>query len=642
MTIAGHRLGRRRLASLVVASVLLATAALPVSASPTCPAQDDPLDGVTFGLTGLDPGVLTTTSSLFIEASVTNNGLTSVADLVVSVSLTTDPLEDRALLDPWEKGDLDRSSREVARRPVTTHSEVAALASETVFLAVPPSVLAFPPDTSGVYGLTVALEGPEGPIKTARTFVTWLDSEPTAIPLAVIVLASGSVERVDTLLDTVDRQEISFAVDPMMLSPTAIARLASLDTYLLPAYNVDLASLARAGSSGILDRALTEARLAAPPSLAFAPWLGVASNVDQAVLALASDRHVGAILSMPVFSTEALPLGGYDGQTPPGSAMVNGDASSTPILVPDTRLSSALIAGPSGNVTTPARVTAETALLSQENTAGNPVLVVLGPSWSIESDHRSAALSALVDSPWVRLTPIATVLDYTPPASVDLPSSTPSETDIPLSSLTSAGSSLRGLDALAMTVSDPSALSDPVIASLLSALSFDHRTDPLRRGTDIESALATIDGLRSSVSLPGSSTLNLISKSGNIPVTVTNDLSVDVTVTIVLESSSPILVVEGHPEVTLTAGSSEQVLIPVTAVSSGNVTARVSLTNAEGTRLTPVTEFSLRIRAQWGDAFTAVMIGLGLLLLLAGTLRTIRRGKSDTRQGPSPYPDEDA
>jgi hypothetical protein len=38
--------------------------------------------------------------------------------------------------------------------------------------------------------------------------------------------------------------------------------------------------------------------------------------------------------------------------------------------------------------------------------------------------------------------------------------------------------------------------------------------------------------------------------------------------------------------------------------------------------------------------FTVIMVCFGLLLLTAGTVRTIRRGKSDTRQGPSPYPDE--
>ncbi|MCJ7826990.1 MAG: DUF6049 family protein [Demequinaceae bacterium] len=641
MSVTERRIGMRLLASGIIVATLLTTILLPASGTMPGVQQETITEGLSLNLTRLDPGVLMATDSLTVEATITNDGPSSVENLQLSMSVTTEPIEDRALLGPWERGDLELPSREVAQTPVNASSGIAAMSAGNARLSAQPAILAFPPDTFGVYGLTITLDGTDGPIKTIRTFVTWLDVEPSVVPVSIVVLASGSMERVDTLLDTVDRQEIAFAVDPMMLSPTATARLSILDAYLLPAYNVDLASLARAGRSSILDQALTQARLAVPSYLASAPWLAVAPNVDQAVFTLASDRTASAILSMPVFSTDTPSPSGYSGGIPPSSAMLEGSESSIPILLPDAQLSAALVAGPPGSVTTPARVTAETALLSLANDAGNPVLAVAGPSWSIEPDHHSATLTALVESPWVRLTRIATVLEHDPPASVSLPSSSPSVTDIPVPLLTSAGSSLRGLDALAKTTSDPATFSDPLVASLLSALSFDRRTDPTARDDAIEATVATIDGIRAGVFLPRSSTLNLISKSGNVPVMVTNDLTVDVTVRVVLESRSHILVVEAHPEVTLAAGSSQQVLIPVTAVSSGNVEVRVSLTNVEGTRLTPVTEFSLRIRAQWVDLFTVAMVSFGLVLLIAGSLRTIRRGKADTRQGPSIYPDDE-
>lgn len=90
----------------------------------------------------------------------------------------------------------------------------------------------------------------------------------------------------------------------------------------------------------------------------------------------------------------------------------------------------------------------------------------------------------------------------------------------------------------------------------------------------------------------------------------------------------------------LAPGASEQVLVPVTAISSGTVAVRVSLENLDGDRLTSVSEFSLRINAQWGDVFTLALASFALLLLVAGSWRTIRRGRADTRQGPSAVPDD--
>jgi hypothetical protein len=371
--------------------------------------------------------------------------------------------------------------------------------------------------------------------------------------------------------------------------------------------------------------------------LADAPWLGVSANVDQSVVTLASDRHALAILSLPAWSSASPQLGGYEGEIPPGLATTDVDGQTMSILVPDASLSAALVAGLPGSASTPARVTAETALLSKANTAGNPVLVVLGPSWSIESNYQSGTLSALIDSPWVELSRIDSVLN-TAPATIDLAQSETTETDIPVALLTSAGSALRALDAIAEATDDPSGFAEPLTTPMLGAMSLDLRTDVVARDEALGSAVAAVDDVRSAVSLPGSNTLNLVSKTGNIPVTVTNSLDVDLTATVRLDSRSPILRIDDSPEVTLTAGTSTQVLVPVTAVSSGNVVVRVSLVNADGATLTSSSEYSLRIRAAWGDLFTVIMAGAGLALLVAGTIRTIRRGKASTRQGPSPEP----
>ena len=97
--------------------------------------------------------------------------------------------------------------------------------------------------------------------------------------------------------------------------------------------------------------------------------------------------------------------------------------------------------------------------------------------------------------------------------------------------------------------------------------------------------------------------------------------------------------------VDLAANTSATVLIPVTAVSSANVAAFVHLTDADGHPLTPDTIVRVRVRADWGAAFTRIVGGAAILLLVGGIWRTARRGRRDTRGTPGdepPPPEGDA
>lgn len=618
----------------------LALAAIPTLSATAVQSESivtDEEPSLSVSVVRLSPDYLTDEDTLTVEVAVENTGSSSAAGLSVSLAMTTEPLADRTLLEPWERGELDRDTDLIAQASLGGTSGI--LVGNTAFanLSVSSGLLHLPEEETAVYGLVISVDGPTGRLTDIRTFVTWLDGEPNVTPISILVLGSGSTERVDALIDTITLDEVAFAIDPVVLSPVALVQLVNFDTYLLPAHNIDVDSLSRSVGSDVLDRALSQARSVAPLSLAALPWLAVAADIDQPVVTMASDHGAAGVLSLPTFSTTTPSLSGYEGGVSPGIAVVYTDGKIVPILIPDSSLSTALVAGPPGSATSPAKVTAETALLSESNPAGTPVLAVLGPSWRIESSHQSSTLAALADSPWVELTKISTVLD-SPRASIDLPPSIASETDIPIALLASAESSLRSLDSLAQSTPDPTAFSENLADRVLSALSFDWRTDATGRNEALEQAIAAIDEVRSAVSLPGSNTLNLISKSGNVPVTVTNNLDVDLTARVVLECRSPILQIVDNPEVTLAAGSSTQVLVPVTAISNGNVVVDVSVENLDGNRLTPISRYSLRIRAAWGDLFTIIIAGLGLLLLVMGTIRTVKRGRADTRLGPSVEP----
>ena len=642
MTVRRRGLPRPFALVVCVAALGAAGAALPALAFAADRSPGD--DALALSVTTYGPNVLRPGEPLLVGTSVSNSSPDPVLDAVASVSITVDPITDRTVLDPWASGDLDLPTRLVAQATPGGATGISPSGSVAFTLVASPDSLGLPAGTSGVYGVEVDLQHAGVTVRSVYTFVTWLDAVPAATPVSVVVLASGSPERIDALLATAGQSGVTFAVDPTAASAEAVSQLAGLETLLLPARNIDVASLAHAGNANLLDHALALSRTAAQGPLATAPWLAVVPDVDDSIRGLAIERGADAILVVPTFSESAPDLAGFSGTVPPGVAVDGAEPTGPLLLFPDSALSAALVAGPPGSAITPARVVAETALLSAGNTAGNPVIAVAGPSWSIESDHRSGTLSALLTSPWVRITPLQDTLAPTAPrATATVPSTVSSSTQIPGTLIAAAGASVRGLDALAAATADPAGLEAAPLDALLTATAFDRRTDPAARDAALQSAITSIDTLRSSVAIPAGSTLNLISSSGKIPVTITNALETDVTVRVVLQSGAPILRIEDQPLVTLAPGASQQILVPVTAISSGNVVVDVSLANADGARLTPVTEVALRIHAQWGNAFTLGVAALGLLLLVAGTARTLRRGRAETRLGPSDLPpDEDA
>ncbi len=638
----GARYAVRLGAAVVLASFALTPSALAASSSTSSPTQID-AGAISLTIGHYGPDVIRADQSLVVSGTVSTTALNDVLGLDLVIQITTDPIQDRSLLDSWGSGALDLETREVGRASVGGAAGVPAAGSVAVSAVASPEALALPQGDWGVYGVTVTLESGSEALRQVRTFATWLDTEPTVTPLSVVVLASGSTERVDALVATGASSGVTFAVDPTFLSPETATLITASNAFLLPAGNVDVASLARGGGSDVLDRALEEAREEAPAALASLPWIAPATDLDTVTVDLAASRGATAVISVPAFSVEPPDVAGDQEGVAMGIAVREAAADGDPLLLtPDPGLSLALSTGPAGSATAPARVVAETALLAEGNTAGNPVIALAGPSWSVEASHQSATLAALLSSPWTRPIPLADAIALDQPASITLPESVPSSTDIPAATVTEAGSALRGILALAAATDEPATFSLTLQDALIRSLSFDRRSDPEARDAAIATALDDIGEVRAGVSLPGSSSLTLISASGNVPVNVRNDLDVAVTVTVVLESRSPILRVHERPEITVLPGEAQQVLIPVTAVSSGNVVVRISLNNHDGARLTPVTEVQMRIHAQWGDAFTIGIAGLALALLVAGVFRTARRGKADTRMGPSALPGDES
>jgi hypothetical protein len=473
-------------------------------------------------------------------------------------------------------------------------------------------------------------------VKEFRTTATYLAMTPSVMPLAIVATAAGVPERVSAVLSAASVARVSLLVDPTAVAQAADATLSTpTDVYSLPAGHVDVASLARALDTAILPAAL-DASAKADALGADSPWIAVLPSLDGASVRVA--QHLGAVAIL--LQPGTTPTAATSDEDPENlaPALVDAGEGSPLIVAPDPGLSVALAGSHLTAAFRPAAVVAESALLAMANQDGQVVVASPGTSWMLDADHRSPALEALAACPWNRLVSLGSVLDAGAAAQVVVPDALSEDGDIPGTQVGAAANDLRDLGYLAAATSAPGAVYSAPAATILSALSFEGRGDPTARADTIARALATAQDVLDRVSLPRGSDLNLISTSGSVPITVTNDLAVDVTVTVVLETQSHNLRPKGQATVTLAPETSETVLIPVTAVSSANVAAFVHLTDAEGHRLTPDTIVRVRVRADWGVAFTGIVGGAVFLLLIGGIWRTARRGRRDTRGAPGDEP----
>lgn len=126
--------------------------------------------------------------------------------------------------------------------------------------------------------------------------------------------------------------------------------------------------------------------------------------------------------------------------------------------------------------------------------------------------------------------------------------------------------------------------------------------------------------------VPGS-TINLVSRESKVPVRIQNDFNADIRVFVHMRPSNPRVVVPSAVEIIVPAQSSVNAQVPVKAIANGKVFLIVWLTTFSGLRLGPDSNLQMIVNA---DLELALLFGFGfavVLLLVFGTVRTLRKRK---------------
>lgn len=124
-----------------------------------------------------------------------------------------------------------------------------------------------------------------------------------------------------------------------------------------------------------------------------------------------------------------------------------------------------------------------------------------------------------------------------------------------------------------------------------------------------------------------SSTINLIDSSAHLPVRVSNDTSQPAKVTIHLRPSRSLLRSKGDTTAVIPANSQTTVMVPVNAVGSGDIDVKVSMKNALGQPVGSSSTVHMRVRANWENLFTWGLGSVFSVLMVAGIVRTVHRGR---------------
>ena len=630
---------KRLLAALTAMTAVVFALGIPATAD-----TDDALPmgpALTSTIETVAPAMLTPTTSLSVRVMATA-GMAPVSGVRATLAVTSSPLTTTEQVDAFLEAPQLAPRREVAAadmrafdtgRPRAVGALGAGQASAMGLLA-DPTALALPRGTSGVYGVVVTTTGVDVTPITQGFVIAWSDSSLPTLDVAVIATVGGSPQRAAALFSAASDPRVALLADPTALATMEGGRpgTSGRELYALPAGHVDIASLVHGGAGGVLDIALTQAQANVDSGVG---WIAVPATVDQGIVDAVYERGAVALLTGPRTGAGA-PV-----TSEPVAQYLTTSGDTLPVVMADARLSTVLGAPNPDKATQPARLVAEAALRAASGTGPRAGTVVIssGDSWVVDGTRPSAAIEALFAAPWVKPVGIGTVLSLPNRATLEPPAEPVTEGDVAPADLVTIKELLGRVHDVAVATESPDRILNGEARSLLAAISLPVRADQDVRSSALDAAVSQASTVVNAVSVTSSSELTLVSSSGNVPITVRNDLPVAVTVRVVMTSRSPSLLIDSQPLVTIPAGVEQTVLVPITGVRTDDVKVTVALRNEPGATLAVAKTLEVRVRAEWGNTATGVVTAGLVLLMIAGVWRTIRRGRRDTRLPPSVDPD---
>ena len=281
-------------------------------------------------------------------------------------------------------------------------------------------------------------------------------------------------------------------------------------------------------------------------------------------------------------------------------------------------------------------LTAITAIIVRERPSSSRTIFAAAARGTTVNESLTKRVNALFSPRWVSALSF-TDMAASEPTDVDRQTVDAGMLDADTSTaITAMASSLTMLEPLANATDDPKAVYDSVTPRILPALSA--QLTPSEKLDSATAMTSQVTGMLSAVTVEPSSAVNLINKSANFPVLVRNNLPWPVRVDVTLVPDDPRLRATPALSQTLAAQGATTVEVPVGAIGSGDIEVTYKVTTPDGTVLDDSRTVTVRMRAGWEDAITAVIASLFGLLFLVGIRRSLRKRAARKAQASSDGP----
>ena len=267
-------------------------------------------------------------------------------------------------------------------------------------------------------------------------------------------------------------------------------------------------------------------------------------------------------------------------------------------------------------------LTAITAIIARERPSSSRTIFAAAARGTAVNERLTHRVNALFSPRWVSALSF-TDMASSEPTDVERVTVTAGTLEADTSTAIDAmASSLERLAPLARATDDPDAVYDSVTPQLLPSLSAG--LSPSKQLDAATALTSQVTNLLSSVTVEPSSAVNLINKSANFPVLVRNKLPWPIRVDVTLIPDDPRLRATPALSQVLAARGATTVEVPVGAIGSGDIEVTYKVTTPDNVVLDDSQTVTVRMRAGWEDAITAVIASLFGLLFLAGITRSLR------------------
>lgn len=584
-------------------------------------------------------------SQAMLAASVPAGGQTSFALTVPAgefpLSTTSSAWGPRGL-EVVVSATIDGSTLEAAARTLMVWTPPSTAVPTALSVIVPLAPTAAEYTTAAEQGLGLASVSGDrimtlATATSASAAVGWA-VDPVVLSSAVLAPEAPSPEDIQSGVSISETLE-----DPATAGLANALRAGAVGREILPLpfADADLPAIAHAQRLDLLDAtATTGADLFAAAGLTTAgglAWPGADRPDAQTVETIAARGTTAAVMPVsalppqPQLTYTATGRGTLETTSGPVAALLADDALSAALAGSATQAFTGELTGSAAALNERQYLLATTAMITRERPSdGRALLAAVPRSFDGDAAGLAERVAALQAAPWVTLAPLSALVATPAPeiGRAALPDRVTDSTEASRLLLDDVAEHRVELSAFAAIVPDPVSLVRTRDERLLQVTSTAWRAAPEARATYAANARGSVTELTAMVGVEDGGTVNLISSSGELPITVRNDLDQPVDAVLLLDPRGPALQIPDTSVPIVVEPRSELVVpVPVRALGSADVEIVASLVSLDGAPVGESTTLTVRVRAGWEGLGTAIVAALVGLAFVIGLVRSIRRGR---------------